>query len=181
MPQTLVQGSALEQITGNYSLKVTPIDDEILNEDQRDLLSRLDNFEAPYLEEKLLEKGALSSKKEYQEAFTEFKKYAALSQIAEGPLGMSSPKVDEVWHQFILFTRQYADFCENVLGGFLHHSPHTSQTSNYKKREGSLNFSRAYQQNFGEIPEIWRVSTNCDDCWDDDCDSDCSQPSCDDR
>lgn len=34
-----------------------------------------------------------------------------------------SKKVDIGWHQFILNTRDYAEFCERVAGRFLHHVP----------------------------------------------------------
>ena len=30
---------------------------------------------------------------------------------------------DEMWHTFVLFTRDYADFCEKHLGQFCHHEP----------------------------------------------------------
>jgi hypothetical protein len=33
-----------------------------------------------------------------------------------------SPLVDIGWHTFILYTRQYAEFCEK-MGGFIHHNP----------------------------------------------------------
>ena len=56
------------------------------------LLERLDEFQAPYLDEKLLEKGAFNSKEEYREAFTEFKKYVALVGIYSSRLGMMSKK-----------------------------------------------------------------------------------------
>ena len=36
---------------------------------------------------------------------------------------MMSVEVDRIWHQFILFTREYATFCEINFGCFLHHSP----------------------------------------------------------
>jgi hypothetical protein len=32
--------------------------------------------------------------------------------------------MDEMWHEFILFTRDYTGFCER-LGGYLHHQPAT--------------------------------------------------------
>lgn len=32
-------------------------------------------------------------------------------------------KLDEMWHTFLLFTRDYADFCERYFGIFLHHVP----------------------------------------------------------
>ena len=37
--------------------------------------------------------------------------------------GMPSRIVDEAWHTFILFTREYSDFCEHAFGGYLHHAP----------------------------------------------------------
>lgn len=34
-----------------------------------------------------------------------------------------SPLVDIGWHTFVLYTRDYADFCERVAGRFIHHAP----------------------------------------------------------
>jgi hypothetical protein len=34
-----------------------------------------------------------------------------------------SPLVDTGWHTFILYTRDYAEFCEKVAGRFIHHNP----------------------------------------------------------
>ncbi|HTF96458.1 MAG TPA: hypothetical protein VL995_10020 [Cellvibrio sp.] len=31
--------------------------------------------------------------------------------------------IDEMWHTFILFTKQYQEFCFNYLGVFFHHIP----------------------------------------------------------
>jgi hypothetical protein len=31
------------------------------------------------------------------------------------------------WHTFILYTREYAEFCEQVAGRFIHHVPHESE------------------------------------------------------
>lgn len=31
--------------------------------------------------------------------------------------------VDELWHQHILFTSRYSDFCFDFFGGYLHHEP----------------------------------------------------------
>jgi len=38
-------------------------------------------------------------------------------------VAMPSQVVDVAWHEFILFTREYATFCANGLGRFLHHMP----------------------------------------------------------
>ena len=38
-------------------------------------------------------------------------------------VAMPSQAVDDAWHEFILFTRQYARFCKGAFGRFLHHTP----------------------------------------------------------
>ena len=38
-------------------------------------------------------------------------------------VAMPSIAVDGAWHEFILFTRDYAQFCDRGLGRFLHHTP----------------------------------------------------------
>lgn len=34
-----------------------------------------------------------------------------------------SPAIDEGWHVFLQYTRQYAEFSERIAGRFIHHSP----------------------------------------------------------
>ena len=38
-------------------------------------------------------------------------------------VSMPSRAVDTAWHEFILHTKIYQDFCENAFGYFLHHTP----------------------------------------------------------
>ncbi|MBK8815602.1 MAG: hypothetical protein IPN42_08900 [Methylococcaceae bacterium] len=44
-------------------------------------------------------------------------------------VAMPSRIVDETWHEFILFSRDYAGFCQNAFGYFLHHNPSPPLTS----------------------------------------------------
>ncbi|MEU7527715.1 hypothetical protein AB0A74_18430 [Saccharothrix sp. NPDC042600] len=50
---------------------------------------------------------------------------AFLKVCADSPEGHYRPsrRVDLGWHQFILNTVDYAEFCERVAGRFLHHVP----------------------------------------------------------
>lgn len=50
---------------------------------------------------------------------------AFLKACADNPMARLSPSnpVDLGWHAFILHTAEYARFCENVAGRFIHHSP----------------------------------------------------------
>ncbi len=38
-------------------------------------------------------------------------------------VSMPSQVVDDLWHEFILFTRAYDDFCKQAFGEFLHPTP----------------------------------------------------------
>jgi hypothetical protein len=43
-------------------------------------------------------------------------------------LAMPSVVVDDLWHEFVLHTREYAEFCDAALGRFLHHTPETAMS-----------------------------------------------------
>ncbi len=46
---------------------------------------------------------------------------------ADGDLiGMPSKAVDEAWHEMILMTREYTEFCQRAFGRYLHHLPDTT-------------------------------------------------------
>ncbi|MEI6713920.1 MAG: hypothetical protein WCO60_09220 [Verrucomicrobiota bacterium] len=45
-------------------------------------------------------------------------------------ISMPSQVVDDLWHEFILFTAEYQKFCEKAFGRFLHHTPAVSIGSN---------------------------------------------------
>lgn len=44
-------------------------------------------------------------------------------------VAMPSQAVDEAWHTFILFTREYRNYCHKALGRFLHHTPVEAMSS----------------------------------------------------
>jgi hypothetical protein len=37
--------------------------------------------------------------------------------------------MDEMWHAFVLHTKDYAEFCDRYLGRFVHHLPETAETT----------------------------------------------------
>ena len=40
-----------------------------------------------------------------------------------GEVAMPSQVVDDLWHEFILYTKAYQSFCEQAFGKFFHHTP----------------------------------------------------------
>ncbi len=51
-------------------------------------------------------------------------------------VAMPSQVVDVAWHEFILFTRQYQQFCNAALGRFLHHTPAEAMESPTRAQNG---------------------------------------------
>jgi hypothetical protein len=48
-----------------------------------------------------------------------------LANLKSGRVTVAMPSlvVDELWHEFILYTRNYEAFCQRAFGRFLHHTP----------------------------------------------------------
>lgn len=51
-------------------------------------------------------------------------------------VSMPSQVVDLAWHEFILFTRQYQQFCNGAFGRFLHHTPAEVMQSKTTAQDG---------------------------------------------
>jgi hypothetical protein len=83
----------------------------------------------------------------------EFKRFIALAGFGIYPLAMIGPVVDEVWHQFILFTKKYREFCLSTVGLFIGHTPDTSMTP--VPVVAGENLRSSFRHYFGEFPEIW--------------------------
>ncbi len=106
-------------------------------------LKKLAAFEAPFLEKALLKKGVFASKKEFSNAMREFKRFVALGLIETTTLGVPGEKVDAIWHEFILFPREYTGFCNEIVGSYLHHIP-CGDDSPEKVAEAQT-FARSYK------------------------------------
>jgi hypothetical protein len=51
-------------------------------------------------------------------------------------VSMPSQVADELWHEFILYTREYDAFCRRAFGSFLHHTPAVVLSEHRKSNEG---------------------------------------------
>jgi hypothetical protein len=51
-------------------------------------------------------------------------------------VSMPSQVVDSLWHEFILYTKDYQAFCDKAFGQFMHHSPAVTLSKNAQSNEG---------------------------------------------
>jgi len=123
--------------------------------------TELFEFRAPYLEKKLLMNKIVTSKEEAWELFTEVKRYLILIESDhERVHPLFSLRVDEVWHQFVLFSEEYAAFCKRFFGRFLHHHPSNAPglaIVREKPEATQKETEETYRALFGmAMPAIWR-------------------------
>ncbi|MFH8695545.1 glycine-rich domain-containing protein [Streptomyces chartreusis] len=127
--------------------------------DSRQVLDAL-SYEAPFVIEKLVKDHIVDTPEEGQALFEEVKRYLVLASVSgEAAWPMYSLRVDEAWHQFILFTRQYMEFCHKYFGRYMPHNPSNSPTDGQEKPAAATSF-RLFADRYKELfvtplPNIW--------------------------
>lgn len=108
--------------------------------------------------------------------FEDTKKFLYLCATSPEPM-IPTKAIDEGWHNFILFTEDYAHFCESFLGRFVHHrpTPPDSRREQTQLRYFAQTLSFARQQFPEGLSHNWTASnptccasedggtTNCQD------------------
>ena len=90
-----------------------------------------------------------------EKAILEYKKFmylAATSDLMVSP----SPIIDIVWHQHLIFTPSYSDFCD-LLGKRIQHVPSTRSREEAERfRHARERTQKLYSEKFGEAPkDVW--------------------------
>ncbi|RJQ14558.1 hypothetical protein C4553_00590 [Candidatus Parcubacteria bacterium] len=128
-------------------------------------LERVMAFQHPGLIARLQVKLNLNQE-EAVSLFEDMKRFLFLCGAEDRPL--APPElIDEAWHNFILFTKDYARFCQEQFGKFIHHLP--LAPGNRASDEGSLirATTAAAKECFGEsLSPNWSYgkAANCDKC-----------------
>ncbi len=119
----------------------------------------LHEYQADFLEKKIILQEFFLSPDEYRQYFVELKKYLAINYLYNTHVAMINRKVDAIWHQFLLFTKEYHTFCEKYFGQYMHHTPADEEENNTenigKLQKDAENFVMLYYQTFGELNDIW--------------------------
>lgn len=122
-------------------------------------------YEAPFVIERLLKNGVVESPEEGEFLFREFKRWMQITASDRSRLWpIFSLQIDEVWHAFILYTREYTAFCNQHFGRYVHHTPNNAPRfpEQEEKEIASFDtFSARYESAFGEPPPaLWHSTTD---------------------
>jgi hypothetical protein len=90
-----------------------------------------------FLDQRLAARRPELSAEQRSEVFLALDDYFQLCRKAgRRMVAMPSQAVDDAWHEFILFTRQYNKFCRHAFGRFLHHTPAEAMSTPTQASDG---------------------------------------------
>lgn len=118
------------------------------------------NYDMSFITKRFAEEQGLTidAAKEYER---EMKRYFLLRYSLKRRYGMMG-KTDDYWHLFIIFTKQYHDFCNSAFATYLHHRPAETRSNDASAGENILyiRFLVDYYRFFKEVPpsNIWPFS-----------------------
>ena len=85
----------------------------------RELVSDRPDLHA--VRKRMMEKHEMS-RQQVETAEIHFSRFALLVDVADGPISPSK-LADDYWHEFLMFTRLYRQWCEKHFGAVLDHHP----------------------------------------------------------
>jgi hypothetical protein len=72
-----------------------------------------------------------------------------------------SPLVDIGWHTFILYTREYAEFCNRLAGFFIHHAPTGDESEGSSRGHGLETVSAMRARGISLDSDLWATGAEC--------------------
>lgn len=102
-----------------------------------------------------------------------------LQVVATGTDGPYSPseQVDIGWHTFIVYTREYGEFCQQIAGRMIHHAPSDVPGVTYVKGNSARTVAVMQERGMFVDAALWPNTAECSDSY---CTGDsCAGSSCD--
>jgi hypothetical protein len=133
----------------------------ILTIGDKELESRIDGYDMSAITQRFADEKKISLELaiSYER---ELKRYFFMCGAYKKHYGMGG-KVDDLWHTFIIHTKEYTNFCDLVFGTYLHHVPISAPEEEKRSIATMLHYMRFlvdYFRHYEEIPptEIWPLS-----------------------
>ena len=100
--------------------------------------------------------------------FEDTKRFLYICGLASSGSGFSpTPIIDEGWHNFILFTKDYYEFCHKFFGRFIHHVPKNKAEGEIGGKYSGERTLVVAQKLFGKklSPNwVYHVGADCSNC-----------------
>ncbi|MCM3126943.1 hypothetical protein ACFQ3J_04635 [Paenibacillus provencensis] len=117
----------------------------------------LDDTYMNQVKDRVMSKHRYTAEK-YNWMLLELKRYFILCSVLKN-VPMYSNDTDVIWHEMLMFTRDYEDFCRKFTGDFIHHQPHTVQPSEAECESERAWYDLIYSRLFIIHPENEQLSS----------------------
>ena len=151
---------SMEEFLGNGEEDSSPLTrkvDELVKTKFRpveELLDEVMDYENPDIVARMKKELGLIEE-EANLLFDDTKRFLYLTAMYPGT--WSPPKkVDKGWHEFLMFTKDYTEFCQRFFGRFIHHEPkrlNDPSTGGSQTRNAIL----AARELFGDLSSNWTL------------------------
>jgi hypothetical protein len=131
----------------------------VLTREQSLRVERVAFYPLEFLKDRLMTRQGIAAQ-QAEDLLGEFRRFMIIAALEGPPLAIPNAAVDDVWHEFLLFTRQYREFCTATVGEYVDHVPHSTATP--VPESAMQRFLEYYTRYFGIVPEPWfcqRAST----------------------
>ncbi len=123
------------------------------------VMDRLKAYSHPSLLARLSEKCHLSPN-EAAELFEDTKLFLYLASVESDDV--SPPEmIDVCWHEFLLFTKDYSEFCQHFFHEFIHHRPRYLNDVQEEQYPVLSTISSA-KARFGALSKNWNIQKGAD-------------------
>jgi hypothetical protein len=129
----------------------------------QDLITSVVNYQNNLVIKKFILENSCTEQKA-RLLFEETKKFLLICALSESSC-TPNKLIDQMWHQFILFTYDYQEFCMKTFGFIIHHFPtvELNAKTHSANAKGLLNVLILNQHIFGVIENsVWGLSNSAD-------------------
>lgn len=122
-------------------------------------LHQVDNYEVPeFVAARVAKQYDLTL--EYARALVREAKRMLYVNVISDHATAPSARVDMAWHEMMLFTKFYKDFCDFLGGGFIHHDPTPPESIEEYMKGPYKGLSLAMDEEEGEAPDYTITKAN---------------------
>jgi hypothetical protein len=139
---------------------------------EKSVLDQISEYKHPEMIERLKRKHDLSHE-EAKQLFEDTLLFLFLCTVTKKPVS-PSPMIDIGWHEFLMYTRDYQEFCRVHFGKFIHHTPTPTLGVQPMEKEvlSSKETKKLALKFFGEVSDNWTATKNAECCPEFDCHGD---------
>lgn len=125
-----------------------------MSAEERACARRIDEWDLSFLTGDRLMRQGIGETHLHDAVLLELKRMLTIKILRDPePFGCFGPMIAAAWHEFILHTERYEEFCQELYGKTIHHRP-----SNYGLgvSDNSLWIS-IYHEWFGKFHQVWKL------------------------